>query len=187
MDTAYRAPGPLRPVLRQLVIVSCPPLLRELDLIEETVAETELFMSSLAPWIRFGMASALAVLELSAPLSPAHLGKRFSQLDRQQATRHFERLWSSGLPLAHAMAKALKASVTQGFYELRPVKQKLGYVPEPWIAAVAKRRLERYGPAIREHERMLFERDPLVATKPADREAAAAGDPRSTHAAGGLR
>ena len=38
------------------------------------------------------------------------------------------------------------------YYELPEVQREIGYDPEPYIAAVSRRRLERYGPEIRAHE-----------------------------------
>ena len=40
----------------------------------------------------------------------------------------------------------LKSVVTMCYYQLPEVQREIGYDPEPYIAAVTRRRLERYGP-----------------------------------------
>jgi hypothetical protein len=59
--------------------------------------------------------------------------------------------------------------VVMCYYELPEVKEQLGYRPDAYIAAVSRRRLDRYGPEIRAGEAAVLERD-----RPAPR----AGGPR---------
>ena len=42
----------------------------------------------------------------------------------------------------------LRGLVVMCYYELPPVQREIGYDPDPYIAAVSRRRLESYGPQI---------------------------------------
>ncbi len=157
----FHVPKLLWPALVQLLRVSCPADLRDLDLEARAAVEAELFLRSLTPGIRYGFLGALSALEVSARLRPSSRGKPFSRLDDDHARRHFESWWHAP-SLGHAMAKAMKATVVMGFYELPEIRAQLAYAPDAWIAKVARRRMERYADEIRHHEDMLFKPSPIA-------------------------
>jgi hypothetical protein len=51
-----------------------------------------------------------------------------------------------------ALVQRLKGLVVMCYYELPEVKAEIGYEPDPYIAAVTRRRLESYGAEIRAAE-----------------------------------
>ena len=54
----------------------------------------------------------------------------------------------------------IKGLVVMCYYELPDVKDELGYRPDAYIAAVARRRIASYGPQIRAGEIALLAPDP---------------------------
>ncbi|PID37961.1 MAG: hypothetical protein CSB49_08075 [Proteobacteria bacterium] len=184
--TDFRIPRLLRPALAQLLQVTCPPDLRELELGSRSAEQAELFLRSLTLGIQVGFCGALSALELSALLRPSSHGRLFSQLPLELAEKHFDTWWRwHGLP--HAMAKALKATVVMGFYETREMRERLGYQPDSWIAKVAKRRMQSYAGEIERHQRELFAPDPLPPESSSGELAEAADELAKVHAIGGAR
>ena len=59
-------------------------------------------------------------------------------------------------PQVRNLARLLKGIITLCYYELPPAQADIGYDPVPYVAAVAKRRLERYGEEIWRGEREVF-------------------------------
>ncbi len=49
---------------------------------------------------------------------------------------------------AGQLVQRLRGLVVMCYYELPEVQREIGYQPGPFIAAVSRRRLESYGPAI---------------------------------------
>ena len=160
LSAEFTIPRVLQPALAQLLRVSCPKELEDLDLGPRSAREAELFLRSLTPAIQYGFLFALSALEVSALVRPSSRGRRFSQLDGERAKIHFDTWWNLG-GLPHAMAKALKATVIMGFYETQEMRARLGYEPDGWIAKVAQRRMQSYAAEIQRHEKELLERRPL--------------------------
>jgi|GEM_PF-2195190 len=116
--------------------------------------------------LRIAMLAGLNVFELSAATRPSSRGRRFSQLPREAARRHYESWWSSRVAALREIASLLKAPLALAYYEQPPIRDRLGYDPDRWIAEAAQRRLARWSIEIRQHEAELLAPDPLVSPRP---------------------
>jgi len=114
---------------------------------DRVLGELELMMAALAPEARKALTITLVVLDQAARLSRRSRGRRFSQLDDQAAEAYIRAVLASRSVPAE-FVRRLKSLVVMCYYELPPVQREIGYHPAPYIAAVAKRRLESYGPGI---------------------------------------
>ncbi len=159
----YRHSLRTRQILWVLAPIVCPPEIVERDLLEPTIDHMENFMRSLPGPIQGATLLGLNAFEVTAALHPAHGGRTFTQLDRAAAERWFELWWHSPLALMREFAKKTKGLVVMSYYELPQVAASMAYHPDRWIAAVAARRLERYGEEIRRKEAQVRQSDPLSA------------------------
>jgi hypothetical protein len=133
----------IRPVITRFAEVVCP--VPEPGRIKGVLAELDLMLASLSPGARRGLLAAFAALDQGARLYPAARGRRFSRLPDQVADAYLRALMARPGTLGTALQR-LKSLVAMCYYELAEVKQEIGYDPDPFIAAVTRRRLERYGP-----------------------------------------
>jgi hypothetical protein len=155
----FHIPRRLRPAVAQAARVICPGDLDELGLAPQVVDYVELQLRAFPAGLRAGMVAGIATLEASAALRH---GRRFSRLDPDTARRFWASWWASPLPPCRQLAKGLKALVALAFYDSKPMRERLEYHPDAWIADVARRRLERWGAEIRRHDEDLLEPDPLL-------------------------
>ena len=160
----FRLPRRVRRTLEALAPVVCPPDLGELGILEPLVDHCELTLRSFSPPVRAGLHAGLVFFELSAAAVPSSRGRTFSRLGPAAAEAHFARFWHSRVGPLHQLARGMKALVAFAYYEHPVVKRRMEYHPERWIAEVARRRLERWGDAIRRHEQAILAPDPLVPT-----------------------
>jgi hypothetical protein len=140
-----------RTLIRFAEIV-CPPELRTMDLADWLTAEFAAMLGALSPALRRSVPVALMAFDHGARLYPAARGRRFARLGDQVAERYFVAVLArrpGGLAVA---LQRLKGLVVMCYYELPEVKQRLGYLPDSYIAAVSKRRLASYGAEIRARE-----------------------------------
>jgi hypothetical protein len=140
-----------RRVTRRFAEVVCPPGLRAHHRTDRVLAEFELTLAALAPSARKGVIAAMAALDQGARLYPRARGRRFVRLDDQAAEAYVRALLARGGVLSQVVGR-LRGLVVMCYYELAPVQREIGYDPEPYIAAVARRRLETYGAEIAEGE-----------------------------------
>jgi hypothetical protein len=119
--------------------------------VERVLGEFGLMLGSLPPAARKALAVALAGVEQGARLYPPSRGRRFTRLDDRVAAAYVRALLARPDPAA-ALVRRLKSVIVMCYYELPEVQREIGYDPEPYIAAVSRRRLDRYGPQIRAHE-----------------------------------
>jgi hypothetical protein len=112
------------------------------------LGEFGLMLGSLPPAARKALAAALVLLDQGARLYPPSRGRRFARLDDRVATAYIRALLARHAAPAE-MIRRLKSVVTMCYYELPEVQREIGYDPDPYIAAVSRRRLESYGPQIR--------------------------------------
>jgi hypothetical protein len=152
-----------RAVLRALAPIACSARVRELDLIEDVVQGVEDFVGATPPLIGGALRLGIAVFEWSAALSPAHPGRRFTQLDPAQQEAWFERWWHAELAPLREFARRSKGLLAAVYYELDPIRAEIEYHPERWIAQVARRRIDRYGDQIRAREARAAAPGPLMA------------------------
>jgi hypothetical protein len=106
--------------------------------------EFGLMLGSLPPAARKALAVALAAVEQGARLYPAARGRRFTRLDDRTAAAYVRALLTRQDPAAE-LVRRLKSVFVMCYYELPEVQREIGYDPEPFIAAVSRRRLKRYG------------------------------------------
>jgi hypothetical protein len=118
---------------------------------DRVLAEFELMLDALAPGARKSLAAVIVALDQGARLYPRSRGRRFSQLDDQVAEAYIRALLARRGVVADLMQR-LKSLFVMCYYELSVVQREIGYDPAPYIAAVSRRRLASYGPAIRAGE-----------------------------------
>jgi hypothetical protein len=121
--------------------------MREQQRTGQVLAEFELMRGALAPAARRALTAALLTLDQGARLYPRARGRRFTRLDEQAAEAYLQ-AWLARGGVAGELVQRLRGLVTMCYYELPAVQREIGYQPGPYIAAVARRRLESYGPQI---------------------------------------
>src|SRR6266702_3241495 len=97
---------------------------------------------------------------------------RFARLADLEAEAYLRAVLARGGGLA-TMVQRLRGLVVMCYYELPEVKVQLGYRPDAYIAAVSRRRVDRYGPEIRAGEAAVVARDlpaPAAGDPPRDQE-----------------
>jgi len=109
--------------------------------------ELGLMLASLPPAARKALGAALVALDHGARLYPPSRGRRFARLDDRVAAAYVRALLARQDPAAE-LVRRLKSVIVMCYYELPEVQREIGYDPEPYIAVVSRRRLERHGPQI---------------------------------------
>jgi len=155
----FHFPRRLRPALAQAARVCCPPDLDELGLVDQVVDYVGLQLRAFPSAFRAGMVAGIAGLEAGAVLRH---GRRFSQLPAETAHLWWHSWWNSPIAPCRQLAKGLNALIALAFYDSKPMRERLEYHPDAWIADAARRRLERWGAEIRRHEEALVAPDPLL-------------------------
>jgi hypothetical protein len=150
-DVSWRLGGLVRPGARRFAEVVCPPQVLEGDRTERVLREFELMLGALQPAARRAIATALVLIDQGARLYPRSRGRRLARLDDRAAHAYLRTLlgWRG---VAAEMARRLKSMVVIGYYELPEARREIGYDPDPYIAAVSRRRLKSYGSHIRAAE-----------------------------------
>lgn len=115
------------------------------------MAEFELMLGALAPGARKALTAGIIALDEGARLYPPARGRRFSRLDDRTAEAYVRALLT-GRSIAADLVQRLKSVVVMCYYELPTVQREIGYDPDPYIAAVSRRRLETHGPQIKAGE-----------------------------------
>jgi hypothetical protein len=139
-------------VLERIAELACPPGLREDGLLEPCLREFKLHLKSLWPAARRMTGPGLVLFDQAARLHPANRGHRFTTLDAERADAHLHRVLYGQTGLLPRVVRLTKSLVVMAYYELPEVKRRLGYDPASYVAVVAARRRERYGPEIRRAE-----------------------------------
>jgi len=124
--------------------VVCPPEIRAGQRADRVLDEFGLMLGSLPPAARKALAAALVLLDQGARLYPPSRGHGFTRLGDQVADAYVRAVLARRDPAAE-LIRRLKSVITMCYYELPEVQREIGYDPEPFIAAVSRRRLERYG------------------------------------------
>jgi hypothetical protein len=122
---------------------------------DRLLREFGLMFGSLPPAARKVLAAALVILDQGARLYPPSRGRRFARLDDRVADAYIRALLARPGAAAELVWR-LKSVVTMSYYDLPEVQREIGYDPAPYIAAVARHRLESYGPQIRAGEAAVF-------------------------------
>jgi len=139
---------PARQAARRFAEVVCPPGIRTGRRADEVLREFGLMLGSLPPAARKALAATLVGLDQGARLYPPSRGRRFARLGDRVAAAYVRALLARQDPAAE-LVRRLKSVLVMCYYELPEVQREIGYDPEPYIAAVSRRRLERYGTDVR--------------------------------------
>jgi len=158
----YHLPKRLRPAVAQAARVCCPAELEELGLTEHIIDGVEMQLRAFPRGFRLAMTAGIAALEAGAAVAPRTVGRPFSRLSPEEARAWFSSWWDSPVGALRQLARGLKSLIVLMFYASPPMRERLAYHPDRWIAEVARRRLERWGAAIARHEEELVAPDPLL-------------------------
>lgn len=130
-------------ILERFALTVCPPGVRDGQRLDGALREFRLMVDALPPATRRGVLVAFMAIDQGARLYRRSHGRRLVRLGDAAAGAYLGALLArSGL------ADRLKSLVVMCYYELPEVKAEIGYNPDPYIAFVSQRRLERYGPEI---------------------------------------
>jgi hypothetical protein len=147
-----RLRAPLRRIVARFAAVACPPEVRSGELTEGLLGEFELLMGVIPAGVRRSIQVAFVVFDQAARLHPRARGRRFTRLGDQEADAYLRAVLTRRGGGVATLVQRLKGLVVMCYYELGEVKEQLGYRPEPYIAAVSRRRLDSYGAEIRAGE-----------------------------------
>jgi hypothetical protein len=136
----------LQQIVGRFALVVCPLPSRT----DGVLREFGQLRAALPPATRRLLGVAFIVVDQGARLYPRSFGRRFVRLPSGVADRYVRRLM--GLPGAGVMVQRLRSLIVMCYYELPESKQEIGYLPDPYIASVTRRRLELYGAEIQAHE-----------------------------------
>ena len=161
-DAEFRLSPRARRIFAALAPIVCGADVEGLALTASILEHVERTIGSFPAALRAAILVGLDVFELSVAARRSSRGRRFSQLPREAAIRHFESWWSSRFAAVRELANLLKAPLALAYYEQPPIRDRLGYDPDHWIAEAAQRRLAMWSPEIRRHEAELLAPDPLV-------------------------
>jgi hypothetical protein len=154
----FHIPRWLRPALARAVVVTCDEDAAG-ALIDQVVDGLGLALRAFPAGVRVGLVAGLTAFELG----PVALhGRRFSHLDDDAARAWFGAWWSSPVMPIGRFARALKSLIALVYYDAQPIRERLAFHPEAWIAKVARRRLEHYARDVEREEKLVRAPDPLV-------------------------
>ncbi|HEX6522915.1 MAG TPA: hypothetical protein VF070_23375 [Streptosporangiaceae bacterium] len=141
----------VRRVVTRFAELVCPPGVRTAGRTELLLAEFDLLRGALRPAARRMLSAAFVSFDQGARLYPPGRGRAFVRMDERVAEGYLRAVLARGDVIA-ALAERLKGLIVMCYYALPEVQREIGYEPGPYIAAVTRRRLERYGAEIRAHE-----------------------------------
>jgi hypothetical protein len=133
----------LQRVVERFALTVCPPQVRDAQRLEGVLREFGLMTGALQPAARRALLAAFVAIDQGARLYPRSRGRRLVRLGDDAADAYL-----TALLARFGLAERLKGVVVMCYYELAEVKQEIGYDPDPYIAAVSRRRLQTYGAEI---------------------------------------
>lgn len=157
MGVGFSIPPRVRPAVERFATVVCPPALVSEGRLGDLMVEVEGYMNAMPTYLRGALVAAFAAFDQAARASGHGRGRRFAALDDRSAEGYFLSWAHSRLAPRRNAAKLLKALVTFNYYELPAVKREIGFDPEPYVAEVSRRRLDRYRDEIEAGEAAVFE------------------------------
>ncbi|EWT03388.1 oxidoreductase [Intrasporangium oryzae NRRL B-24470] len=163
----------------------CPPDGLTTELIEATVDNADAYVGALGPTARRALLTVAQGLERATRLRS---GIPFSALDPADARVVLDR-WRRG-PMRPAL-RLIRDIIVLAHYEVPEVRAAVGYLPDPFVAAKAAQRGERWSADIATHRRLLVAPAPLSPSASrlrvrARESAATAEDPRSHQSRNGV-
>jgi hypothetical protein len=163
----FHLPPLARRTVAHVATVTCPTEIERLGLVDHVVDGFELALRSFSAPFRHSLIAGLTAFELGAAL---RYGRPFSSLAPEPARAWFASWWSSPFSLFRQLAKAVKSLLALTFYESPPIRERLEFHPDRWIAEAARARLEHYGVDIERAEDDVRAPDPLVPLSPRRRQ-----------------
>jgi hypothetical protein len=134
-------------IVGRFALVVCPPPSRTSGVLREF----GLLRAALPPATQRLLGVAFVLVDQGARLYPRSFGRRFVRLPDPVADRYVRALMR--LPgLVGVMTQRLRSLIVMCYYELPETKAEIGYLPDPYIALVSRRRLSRYGAEIQARE-----------------------------------
>jgi hypothetical protein len=109
---------------------------------DATLNDFDLMLAALAPSARRMVPVLFTILDQGARLYPACHGRSLHAAADPAARKYLSRLITARGG-AGELARRLKSLVVMCYYEQPEVKREIGYLPDPYIAMVTRRRLER--------------------------------------------
>jgi hypothetical protein len=160
-----RLRAPVRRIVVRFAAVVCPPEVRPAERTEQLLREFELLLGAVPAGVRRSIPAAFVMFDRAARLYPRARGRRFARLGDQEADAYLRAVLARRRGPA-IVVQRLKGLVVMCYYELPEVKEQLGYRPDPYIAAVSRRRLASYGPEIRAGESAVLAPGPDASLPP---------------------
>ena len=148
-----------RAVLRSLVPVICPA--EAAPLADAIVDHMALTIGASGPLIQQAIAAGTLAYDLGS--LPRYF-RRAHALSPDRAERYYSSWEHGGLPFGPMQvqfARALNQLMSLSCYEQPAMMAAIGYVPEPWIAEVTKKRLHIFADDVRRQEAQILAPDPL--------------------------
>lgn len=145
----HRAMKPrMRLTVRRFAELVCPPEIAKPGRLDATLQELDLMLAALGPAAGRMVSVFFSAIDQGARLYPACRCRPLTFAPTWAAASYVGTLigWRG---TAGELVRRLKGLVAMCYYELPEVKREIGYLPDPYIAAVSARRLERYGADIR--------------------------------------
>jgi hypothetical protein len=133
-----------RRIAARLVRVACPPDAGGPELVDRVVEDFARQVACLPPLTRRAIGPALWLFDELARLRRGSWGRRFVSLDDAGADAYLAWLLNERTGTLPTMLRLAKGLVAFCWYEQPQVRAALGYDPDGYIAAVSRRRLERY-------------------------------------------
>lgn len=160
----FTLPAGLRPTAHAFARIILPDDLEQLGIAEEVIDELERSLESFPPHLRYALVLGMTVFDAAGAFYlPGH-GRTFTHMAGPAAKGWFDLWWDSSFTPVAQFPRGIKALLALAYYEHPTVRARLQYDPDAWIGKVARRRVEKWADAIRQHEAMVLSPNPLIAT-----------------------
>jgi choline dehydrogenase-like flavoprotein len=153
--TSARLPAHVSRIASRFAEVVCPPDVRANGRTGQVVDQFELLLGVLPRAARFALMTGLVAVDRAARVYPPALGRRFVRLPDHVAERYIGALLARPNGLGTLVVR-LKGLVVLCYYDLPEAQEEIGYRPAPYIAAVSRRRLEKYDADVAAGEAAVF-------------------------------
>jgi hypothetical protein len=155
---AWELRAPARRVVLRLAEVTCSDDASQPELADPLLAGFDELLGILPAGTRRLLRAGLGAFNQGARLYWPARGRKFAALADDRAEAYFLAVRRG--PLGAGL-QLLKSLVVFSYYDSPVVKERLGYRPDPYIAAVSRRRLASYGAQIRAGEAVALARPPV--------------------------
>lgn len=136
--------------VRALIPVFCPADAAEVDVADRIVGYVEMTASAFAPLTRRALFAAIALIEATG----IRWGRPLSQLPLDARRTCIQALRTSS-PIVRRLVGSIRDVIVIAYFDQPAVKDRLGYRPDEWTAAMKAARQDRWAAAIAQHEAVL--------------------------------